>query len=157
MSHRTSTECAVRCSTRWKVGRSAYRVGSKPRAPWVVDLDQDGKNDVTIAYGSGWLLFRGKGDGTLEQAKELGSISATSLISADFNSDGYADMVVGGGGPVTLYLGDGELGVTAPIKQSTLSTVQVVSTADFNGDGALDVLGQEQNSLRVHLNCARPQ
>ncbi len=71
--------------------------------------------------------------------------SAMSIAQGDFNGDGKADVVEGGGKTpttITLRLGNGDGTFQAPIAvgQADSAEVAAVAAADMNGDGKLDVV-----------------
>jgi FG-GAP-like repeat len=118
------------------------------------DFDRDGRLDlaVLLVFDSTVLTFHGLGNGQFDamQKLELNETSgnrAVSLKSADLNSDGWLDLIVSrqdvldtNDKDVVLILpnqGNGQFGLGQAIK---IRLPRALDVADFNGDGALDVL-----------------
>ena len=114
----------------------------------VVDLNKDGFDDLYFAmqHGSN-LFFENNGDGTFdEQAAKYGLDipgDSTSAIFADFDNDGDADLFLGRARQPALYL----LNDNGKFKDATSAKIDIalpgmtssISTADYDGDGLLDV------------------
>jgi hypothetical protein len=121
---------------------------SGPQGPMAVgDFDQDGYPDLVVASGSGVWVLRGRGDGTFQVPVQVTLDSpSTSLVVADFNSDGKADVAVGldfggqGNHAVAVLLGKGDGGFLAPVYSGTAPGRSLV-LGDFNGDGVPDLAG----------------
>src|SRR5262249_5774757 len=71
---------------------------------------------------------------------------ATSLLAADFDGDGHVDLLVGesldtglGGGRVVVLRGDGDGGFSRAVVAPVRTAPTHLATADFDGDGHLDV------------------
>ena len=83
--------------------------------------------------------------------------SATSIVPADFDKDGFIDLAVPSrdGGQSRIYFNDGKAGFarTAPFGPPD-AAARVGAAADFNRDGSLDlVMGDEKAaSMVVYLN-----
>ncbi len=129
------------------------------------DFDKDGLLDVMV---SSWgftpkdqlRVYRNNGDGTFTertaQAGLTGIVSGLNLIHADYDNDGYPDVLVLRGGwlyteghyPVTLLHNNGDFTFTDVTEQTGLIAhrrpTQTAVWFDFNGDGWLDLfLGNE--------------
>ncbi|MGK0185828.1 MAG: hypothetical protein ACI9R3_001611 [Verrucomicrobiales bacterium] len=114
----------------------------------VVDIDGDGRDDlyVCVRWGSN-MLFRNLGNGTFEEVASNYGLNvegrSTSATFADFDNDGDLDLMLGrslersqylinaGGNFIDASFGniDGDLPYL----------VTSTSSADYNGDGLLDV------------------
>ena len=118
-----------------------------------LDMDEDGDLDVVLTeylgspgQGSQKLyLLENKGDGTFFPPVTVNSstiVKGERIEIGDFDGDGHTDILTGHGGHVTTWLGDGSGGFSAPILSSTgQGGTKYLATADFDGDGNLDVAG----------------
>ncbi len=115
------------------------------------DFNADGNLDLAIVNGVGYqsLVASGYGNGAFNTAGVFysGGFSAGAAVG-DVNADGKLDVIVASGGStaypgsgVTVSLGNGDgaftlaSGSPIPIGQN----LSAVVTADFNGDGKLDL------------------
>ena len=91
-------------------------------------------------------ILIGNGDGTFKVAGNYSGITAvTSIVTADFNNDGNADLAVGSLIGVTELLGNGNGTFKAPIGLGITSNVDYLATADLDGDGNADLIASAQN------------
>ncbi|WP_455391752.1 FG-GAP repeat domain-containing protein, partial [[Eubacterium] cellulosolvens] len=112
------------------------------------DFDDDGNLDFIASLSTGSLyLFRGWGDLTFSEPVQLGvSYSGWSYgkDAADFNNDGYPDMVIGGqqSGSVSYYQnnGDGTFQSPQSIPFGSGNYQYATMTADFDDDANPDIL-----------------
>ncbi len=115
----------------------------------VVDIDGDGFDDLYVMDQWGQnMMFRNRGDGTFEEvAAKLGldiRDHCSSAIFADFDNDGDTDLFLGRTLQRSMYLAN-EDGHFVDRSSSHISTelpylVFSISSADYNGDGLMDVL-----------------
>lgn len=115
----------------------------------VVDIDRDGFDDLYVMARWGRnLLFRNRGDGTFEEiAAKIGldiEDHCSSAIFADFDNDGDSDLFLGRTLERSMYLAN-EDGQFVDRTESNVSIdmpylVFSISSADYNGDGLMDVL-----------------
>ncbi|MEG9436663.1 VCBS repeat-containing protein [Edaphobacter sp. HDX4] len=110
------------------------------------DFNEDGKQDLivdTVAGLQADILLIGNGDGTFTQKQNLpGSYGYVSGIAVDVNGDKHLDLIFGGNGSTSSYIGDGKGGfqqVTSPNLGGGSLYTGVVSD-DFNKDGKNDVV-----------------
>ena len=109
------------------------------------DFNFDGITDLALASGAAVVVALGNGDGTFQQ-KATYTLPGNILTMAlgDFNSDAKADLAVFTFSPSSLYLllGNGDGTLQSPVTTSTASEPEAdyVATADFNGDGRLDIV-----------------
>ncbi len=115
------------------------------------DFNADGNLDLAIVNGVGYQSFvaLGYGNGAFNTAGAFysGGFSAAAAVG-DFNADGKLDTALASGGTaalggsgVTVSLGNGDgtftLASGSPISLGT--NLSAIVTADFNGDGKLDL------------------
>jgi TolB-like protein len=154
--------------TRLKAGGKEIKVRS-PSAPYLVDWNGDGKMDLLVGNGGGYLhLFLNQGSATLAPGvmvqaagKDLDVGGRASPCVADWNEDGKKDLVMGNGsGEIFLYLNEGTNGQPIfgkPIKLNG-GSLDVGSNSspdmvDWNGDGKKDlVVGNDDGEIFVFLN-----
>jgi len=130
----------------------------------VADLNGDAKLDVVISdlFGSTVWAFPGNGDGTFQPASGYATdFFPQSLVIADFNGDGKLDFAVGNDNDdqITVAFGNGDGTFQAGVIYdpfSGLGTLAGSAAADFNNDGALDLVdwGNDGHNtyIRVMLN-----
>jgi hypothetical protein len=126
----------------------------------LADFNRDGLLDVaaTNYTGNTVSVYLGDGHGGLTSGSgspwPIGS-SAAGLVTGDFNRDGFVDVaVVGyGAGNVSVLLGDGKGGfANAPGSPVAVgSTPTDVATADFDGDGNLDLVVTVNGSSTIAI------
>ncbi|MDO8957670.1 MAG: FG-GAP-like repeat-containing protein [Deltaproteobacteria bacterium] len=143
-----------------------------PSVPYLVDWNGDGKIDLLVGNGGGYLHFfpnAGSVDsldfapGVMVQAagKDLDVGGKASPCVIDWNEDGKIDLLMGNGsGEIFLYLNEGsnEQPVFGkPIKLNG-GSLDVGSTSspevvDWNGDGKKDlIIGNADGEIIVFLN-----
>ena len=120
-----------------------------------VDYDNDGYLDIfvknipdTIAVN---VLYHNNGDGTFTPATNIGDLATAnngldegSIVSfADYDNDGWMDVVIGGSGsPETLYRNnrDGTFSdVTTAADFTPKVNTQGFAWGDYNNDGLIDL------------------
>lgn len=138
------------------VTRSAYVT---PAAAGVGfgDFNGDGKLDLATAEDGLWI-YLGNGDGSFTKLGKFGNWYPEfplEMVVGDFNRDGALDVVVAdlGGVGLQILLGNGDGTFQAPTNDPVGFAFDI-QTADFNGDGNLDLLTHgldSQNNLVVSL------
>jgi hypothetical protein len=116
--------------------------GASGRYLWVNDLNADGKSDL---IQEGVCTALGRGDGTFDPGDFSGLSTDGPLARGDFDGDGLLDLVSLGGNGVRFSHGNGDGSFTPggffPI---TAYLVRSLDSADFNGDGHLDIVTVNQ-------------
>lgn len=124
-----------------------YSVPYQPASLAVGDFNGDHKLDAAIAAAdstgaSQVLILLGNGDGTLQPAvvQAIGGYSPESMVAADFNGDGKADLAVGSrvSNSLSVLLTNTSGTFDPPINYPAASAYSL-AVADFNGDGKLDL------------------
>ena len=123
------------------------------------DFNSDQHLDLVVALRNDKLqLLFGNGNGKFRIGPlyEYGD-TPTSVTTADFNQDGDLDMAVTNGGPmsnaVSIWLGQGDGTFLRPADYRTGKRPLSASCADFNNDGAWDLLvvNGQMNTVTVFL------
>lgn len=130
----------------------------------VGDFNNDKKIDFAVVdygYGTGALdFYAGNGDGSFQPPVMISAISSgpADLFAADFNKDGNLDLLIGFKGEMEwMMLGDGKGSFHGAQSFSThppnLESWSFVTAADFNRDGAPDIVVQNwTGTIAVLLN-----
>ncbi|MBF2048307.1 MAG: FG-GAP-like repeat-containing protein [Leptolyngbya sp. IPPAS B-1204] len=132
-----------------------------PQAVAVGDIDGDRRLDAVTAGGRSLSILLGNGAGDFSSVKtQTLSDSSKALTLRDFNNDGRLDIAAltisstTNANKLLLLLGDGKGGFTerpAVDLNSTSSGTSDLVTADFNGDGRLDVAALSGRTVSVLL------
>jgi hypothetical protein len=130
----------------------------------VADLNGDRRIDVIAANrpGPSFVCLNEGGGRFASNCIAIPAQSATSIVPADFDADGFIDLAVPSrdGGQSHIYFNDGKAGFarTAPFGPAD-AAARVGAAADFNGDGSVDlVVGDEAAaSMVVYFNNGRGQ
>lgn len=125
------------------VGLGAIAVG---------DFNEDGKPDLvvaTIAGSQADIVLLGKGDGTFQQLPPIpNSFGFFHARVVDLNGDGHQDLVTGGNGNISVFLGNGDGTFTSAIlpTASFPGTYLGITVGDFNDDKKLDIVACDLGS-----------
>jgi len=127
-----------------------YPAGTNPTVVTTGDFNRDGRIDIAVGdYAKTVAVLTGKGDGTFgAPAKFSVTGPVTYLAQGDFRGTGIEDLVAvstdftGATMPedVFLLLGDGDGKFDAPVSIAAGADPYWVAIADYNGDGAPDLV-----------------
>ena len=137
--------------------------------PYVVDWNEDGKNDILVGQKGGEVFIFVNGENNKEPSfgkgiklndgdLDVGSSSSPAMV--DWNNDGKKDLVLGnGGGKVFVFLNIGyeqnprfssSDGIKTDIKVAGMATPFIV---DWNNDGKFDVVsGSSDGKVYIFIN-----
>lgn len=142
------------------------QIASMGAAVSIVDFDRDGWNDLYVtssAPGSHNRLYRNLGDGRFEDVAEKygvadlnqpGTGACMGSVWADYDNDGYPDLLVYKWGRPELFHNDHGHGFTRVTEQAGLPAWVNAGTAtwlDYDGDGLADIFigGYWPDQVRV--------
>ncbi|GIG60388.1 hypothetical protein Lfu02_47600 [Longispora fulva] len=120
----------------------------------VADFNGDGKPDVLARQNDHlyvWLNTSTAGQPSVAGATDLGTgwTSENSLMAADFNGDGKADIIARLADNLYAWTSNGT-GLSTPTNLGNgWTTMNALMTGDFNNDGKLDVLARQNDNLYV--------
>lgn len=125
-----------------------YSVGSGPRSVTTADFNRDGALDLAVSsfFSDTISVFLNKNNQTgafNAKTDYATAVGPSTIISADFNGDGVADLAVSNrdSNTVSVLLNVGDISGNFGIKSDYrvgLSPLQITA-GDFNGDGAPDL------------------
>jgi len=73
----------------------------------------------------------------------------SSVISADFNNDGYYDVAIAGNDQISILLGDGSGSFGTATTYTDVGAPQSLTSGDFNQDGYLDIATGNRNGNNI--------
>jgi len=106
------------------------------------DFNGDGKIDFAIAMNYNGFLFVALGDGTgrFHFLPKFGTFTRpVQTVAGDFNRDGKLDLAVADSNGVSILLGNGDGTFQPQQSASSLVFADKLISADFSGDGVLDL------------------
>lgn len=158
-----------------------YAVGTLPSSVIIKDFNTDGNLDIAVANknSDNISILMGVGGGNFATSVNYSTVAPsqiikggvgyggrpTSIVSADFNRDGYSDIAVSNYG---TSFGSWDVALLKGIGDGTFSTAesynnigmapQFIDTADFNGDGYMDLVtaNRRSSNVSVFLNQSAP-
>ena len=119
--------------------------GTIPQAAVWIDYDNDGKLDLFVIMNSPPNhLYHNLGDGTFEEIASpagVANIEGFSVLTADYNDDGFTDLLIYRHLVTALYRNKGD-GTFEPDSRSGITNQSISSAAfaDYDNDGKLDLL-----------------
>jgi hypothetical protein len=137
--------------------------GSTPATLSQGDFNGDGIPDLAYIDGSGLHILLANGDGTFQRGQTitLPSGMGGAITVADVNGDGKPDLLFGGLNPqaqigVLLGNGNGTFGsvivTTLPLNLPLYASIGFrFGVADFNGDGAADVIASDSQNTQIYV------
>jgi hypothetical protein len=130
-----------------------YQAGMRPSQVVTGDFNNDGNADLAFAdwLSNQLVILLGNGDGTFQKPLIIRAPSPTSLAVGDLNGDGNLDLVVtesggSGSGTLAVYLGEGTGKFHLKATYGLGAYAGVVTVADFDGDGRLDVAAVDEGN-----------
>jgi len=138
-----------------------YPTGVSPMAVAVNDFNQDSLLDLAVSDSTGITTLLGNGQGAFVYGANITTNTLSeSIATGDFNRDGRQDLAVTGAGAeivegVDILLGAGDGSFRKANSYATGNMVYSIVTADFNGDGALDLAVANQSSQTVSTLLGR--
>jgi hypothetical protein len=109
-----------------------------------------------------WLGAGSSGFWAFGKSDPAGLMAAQALLTADLNGDGILDLATSGfgasGGEVSVLLGQAGGGFAPFAGYLAGNYAQALATADFNGDGRLDLAsaGNADNTVSILLQTVEP-
>lgn len=126
----------------------------------VGDFNHDGNQDLVIANYNSINVSLGNGNGTFQSARPYAAgLSPYRVALGDFNHDGTTDIValdayalnLIGSSAMSMLSGKGDGSFSAPTTYTLGSQASDMQTADFNGDGNLDLIEPTASGYQAEM------
>jgi hypothetical protein len=141
---------------------ATFVTGTSPSSLAVGDFNGDGFPDLVVTnFADGTVsVFLGSGAGSFTTPPSppfTAGNGPVSVVTGDFNGDGFLDIAVANRNDATVSIlagnGDGTFKAAVPYQAGTVD-VATVATGDFNGDGKLDLAltNPSSDTVSVLLN-----
>jgi hypothetical protein len=131
-------------------GDGTYQPGPPPPISGfglrLADLDEDGNLDIlTLDFGDGVAIARGRGDGTFDTATLVSVPAAQWVLEVgDLDGDTHIDVITSSSEnfdyKLLLLRGDGNGGLSLPIQLQLPAEAQRLIARDFDGDSIVDLV-----------------
>jgi len=107
----------------------------------IVEVTGDEFNDVILRTRSGTqYLFESNGDGTFNNITSSSGIAAAAIYGlADFNNDGYLDLIDVTGNNISIVYNNGDATFAPAENIALMPDFWGVTTLDFDRDGLMDI------------------
>ena len=139
-----------------------YPTPERPAMVAVGDLNLDGTPDIAVTHSKGVSIFLGNGDGTFGAERIYrASPNHTSLFHdlvglaiADFNGDGYPDLIATDdlNETANLLINDGSGGFKFAYSMAQEGTPVGVVVGDFNRDGVMDFVTSDRIGATIDVS-----
>ncbi|WP_242268897.1 VCBS repeat-containing protein [Bacillus cereus group sp. BfR-BA-01352] len=135
-----------------------YATGTRPGQFVAADFNGDGILDLAVTndISGNVSIFLGNGDGTFQPSTFYPAGDAPiAITTGDFNGDGKLDLAVTdvavGANNVSVLLGNGDGTFQSPSSLPVGQTPVGIASADFNGDGKLDLVVANEDSQNISV------
>ncbi len=145
---------------------STIITGNSPRSVTAGDWNGDGAMDLAVANVESISIIKNEGGGTFTQISTLNIslVIPSSIITADVDSDGSIDLIVGGNiyflgfklDCIIIFKNNGSGTFTETFRMQVGTTIYSVVAADIDGDGDVDLVAaikfiKESDGLQMWL------
>lgn len=120
----------------------------------LVSVDSFTNNAVGYSNINGFSIAMGTPTGFAAPVSKSIGLGLTAVQSADFNHDGFADLVVEGPGGASVLLADGTGDFGGPVSLGLPIVPYIGAIADFNADGNPDLVFTGTTGQAVALGTA---